>query len=165
MSVGLRRKPFSYTPAGAIIDGNETHLCVLGDDGWPHYTSVNSSDPARWRRALASLADPETLTLGKHRRPPLRKPIWIGLEWSDESFPPDRLLALVLLPKGRLSLVVPTELDDYCTRVGGSADCRFDRAELLAHYVLRVRPQAEDELLYSAGEAIGLPGLRKKAAR
>lgn len=160
MSARPRREPFPYTPAGAIIDGDEAHLCVLADDGWPHYTSVRSNDPARWRRALASLADPDTLTLGKHRRPPLRKPIWLGLEWGGDTFPPDRLLALVLLPKGRLSLVMPADVDDYTRRVGSLAECRFDRAEMLAHYVLRVRPSAEDDLLYEAGTAIGLPGLR-----
>jgi hypothetical protein len=61
--------------------------------------------------------------------------------------------------------VSPPEIEEYCQRVGGDLDCRFDRAELLAHYVLRVRPGAEDERLEEAGEAIGLPSLLRSASR
>lgn len=163
MSNTKSRNVFPFIAAGVIVDEGEAHICVLGDDGWPHYTSVELNDPARWRKALATLADPETPTLGKHRRPALRKPIWLGMEEGALSQVPRRLLALVLLPKGQLSLVTRTELRDYADRVGVTGGCRFDRAELLANYVMRVRPEAQEDLLEEAADTIRVAAARSRA--
>lgn len=157
------RNVFPFTAAGVIVDEGEAHLCVLGDDGWPHYTSVELQDPARWRKALATLADPDTPTLGKHRRPPLRRPIWLGLSEEALAVLPKRLLALVLLPKGQLSIVPKEALADYGRRVGSHPGCRFDRAELLANFVMRVRPEAEADLLEEAADTIRLASARSRA--
>ena len=154
---------FPYTPAGVICDDDEAHICVLGEEGWPHYTSVPLDDPAQWRRALATLADPNTPTLGKHRRPNLRRPIWLGVEMEPDAGPSSRLLALVLLPKGRLSFLPRQEIADYAGRIGGSLDCRFDHAELIANYVLRNQPACEDDFLLEAGCAAGLACARRLA--
>jgi hypothetical protein len=163
MSIQKPRNIFPYIAAGVIVDEGEAHICVLGDDGWPHYTSVEVDDPARWRKALATLADPETPTLGKHRRPALRKPIWLGMEEGALDVVSRRLLALVLLPKGQLSLLPRADLREYARRVGLTVGCRFDRAELLANYVMRVRPEANCELLEEAADTIGLAAARSRA--
>lgn len=152
-----------FTPAGVIIEGDEAHICLLADDGWPHYTSVPADDPARWRRAIATLADPNTPTLGRQKRLSLRKPVWMGIECANPDDVPANIMALVLLPRGRLSVVSTEELNDYCDRLGLPGDCRFDRAELLANYVLRKRPKAADELLRDAAADIGLSGARARA--
>ena len=163
MSPRQLRPGFSYVPAGVVIDENEAHLCVLGEDGWPHYTSVPIEDPAQWRRALATLADPDTPTLGKHRRPQLRRPIWLGVDLHPENLPSPRLLALVLLPKGRLSFVSRDETSAYAGRTKASLGCRFDRAELLAHYVMRNQPESEDDFLLEAGCEAGLACAKRRA--
>jgi hypothetical protein len=165
MSNSKSRNVFPFIAAGVIVDEGEAHLCVLGDDGWPHYTSVELDDPARWRKALATLADPETPTLGKHRRPALRKPVWLGMEEGALSVVSRRLLALVLLPKGQLSIVPRADLMGYADRVGATVGCRFDRSELLANYVMRVRPEAHENVLEEAADTIHLAAARSRAGR
>lgn len=158
-----KRKSFPYMAAGALVEEGEAHLCVLGEGGWPHYTTVSLHDPARWRKALATLADPATPTLGKHRRPALRYPIWLGLHLQAGVRLPLRLLALVLLPKGRLSVISDEVLDDYCRRLDITSPCRFDRSELLANYVFRNDPPVEDDLLMEAADRLRLPSVRSRA--
>ncbi len=162
MTEGRSRSRFRHVAAGVILDEEEAHICVLGEEGWPHYTSVAIDEPAQWRRALATLADPTLSTLGKHRRPNVRKPFWLGLELLPGVEPPSRLLAIVLMPKGHLSILEPRVVDDYAARVQCSVDCRFDRAELLANYVLRNHPETQDELLVEAANGIRLVSLRNR---
>ncbi len=145
MSNVERIDPFPFVPAGVVFDGQEAHICVLAEDGWPHYCTVDRKDPAKWRRALASLADPDTATIGRFKRAQLRRPVWLGIQLAGEEIPDWDFFDIVLTPKGLLSLVTSEDLTSYADRIGCRADCRFDNAELLANYILRVRPTWQEQ--------------------